>query len=302
MLISNILEMIGNTPLVRIQRAANDIPQVRSGAVKIYAKIEYFNPGGSVKDRAAARMIQEGIRSGQLTRDKIILDSTSGNTGIAYAMIGAALGYRVQLVMPGNVSIQRKRIVGTYGAEIIYSSAMEGSDGAIRLVRKIYQKERAKFFMPDQYNNEFNSTAHYDTTAPEIWQQTEGAITHFAATIGTGGTVMGASRRLREFKRTIRCYAIMPDDALHGLEGLKHMPTSIVPAIYHEEELDGVIPIATEPAYELTERLAAEEGLVVGYSSGGALLGAMEVAKQIKEGVIVTVFPDHGDRYFAERL
>lgn len=302
MLIHNILEQVGRTPLVHIRRAANDVPQVRSGKVQIYAKIEYFNPGGSVKDRAAKRMVEEGIRSGQLTKDKAILDSTSGNTGVAYAMIGAALSYKVQLVMPGNVSIQRKRIISTYGAKIIYSSAMEGSDGAIRLAKKIYEENPDQYFMPDQYNNEFNSRAHYDTTAPEIWEQTKGQVTHFATTIGTGGTVMGTSRRLKELNSKAKCYAIMPADALHGLEGLKHMPSSIVPGIYHEGELDEVIPIETEPAYELTERLAADEGLVVGYSSGGALLGAMEVARQIKEGVVVTIFPDHGDRYYAERL
>jgi cysteine synthase B len=302
LLIRNILEQVGNTPLVRIRKAANDVPQVKAGKVKIYAKLEYFNPGGSLKDRAATRMVQEGIRSGELKSGKIILDSTSGNTGIAYAMIGAVLNYPMELVMPDNVSIQRKKIIKNFGAKIIYSSAMEGSDGAICLAKKIYRENSEKYFMPDQYNNKFNPQAHTDTTAPEIWKQTEGQITHFAATIGTSGTVMGTSRGLKKLNPDVKCYALMPSDALHGLEGLKHMPTAIVPGIYHPEKLDGVIEIETEPSYEYTERLASEEGLVVGQSSGGALLGAIEVAKGIDEGVIVTIFPDHGDRYFAENF
>lgn len=299
---NSIIDQVGNTPLVRIHHVANDVPQVKSGKVQIFAKLEHFNPGGSVKDRAAARMIEEGIRSGQLTKEKILLDSTSGNTGIAYAMLGSALGYQVQLVMPGNVSSQRKQIVTVFGAEITYSSKFEGSDGAILMAKKIYKDNPNQYFMPDQYNNDFNPQAHYDTTAPEIWEQTDKKITHFVATIGTSGTVMGTSRRLKELNSKIECYAIMPADSLHGLEGLKHMPTSIVPGFYHEDELDGVIPIETEPSYDLTERLAKEEGLLVGYSSGGALLGAMEIAKKIQEGVIVTVFADHGSRYFTEGL
>lgn len=302
MLIHNILEQVGNTPLVRIRKAANHVPQVRSGAVKIFAKLEYFNPGGSVKDRAATRMIQEALKNGDLMPGKVIIDSTSGNTGIAYAMIGAALGYPIELVMPGNVSIQRKQIVETFGAKIIFSSPMEGSDGAIRMAKKLYRENQDKYFMPDQYNNDNNPRAHETTTAQEIWRQTEGQVTHFAATIGTSGTVMGTSRGLKTHNSNIKCYALMPDDSLHGLEGLKHMPSSIVPGFYHPEELDEVIGIETELSYELTERLAADEGLVVGHSSGGALLGALEVAKEIEAGVIVTVFPDHGDRYFAEAM
>ena len=217
-------------------------------------------------------------------------------------MLGAALGFPVELVMPENVSQQRKEIVETFGATIIYSSPMEGSDGAIRLAKKIYTANPQKYFMPDQYNNEFNPQAHTDTTAQEIWRQTAGEITHFAATIGTSGTIMGTSRGLKAHNPDIECFAIMPAHALHGLEGLKHMPSSIVPGIYHPEELDEVIPIETEPAYDLMERLAADEGLVVGHSSGGALLGAIEVAKRIESGLIVTIFCDHGDRYFAETL
>lgn len=299
MLISSILDKIGNTPLVRIREVGNDLPQVRSGGVRIYAKVEYFNPGGSVKDRAAYRMIQEGLKSGGLTPDKIVLDSTSGNTGVAYAMIGAALGLSVELVMPENVSRQRKQIVTTFGAKIAYSSPMEGSDGAIRLARRLLKENPEKYFMPDQYNNEFNPQAHYDTTGEEIWRQTGGRVTHLVATIGTGGTVMGTGRRLKNYDENIRVIAVEPDNALHGLEGLKHMATSIVPGIYKEEELDGKISMETEPAYEMAERLAREEGLIVGHSSGAAMIGALRTAEKLRDGVIVTIFPDHGDRYFS---
>ncbi len=299
MLLSSILDKIGNTPLVRLREVGNDLPQVKSGKVKIYAKVEYFNPGGSIKDRPAYRMIAEGLASEKLTKDRVILDSTSGNTGVAYAMIGAALGLKVELVMPENVSIQRKQIITTFGARIIYSSPMEGSDGAIRLCRKTLKENPDRYFMPDQYNNEFNPRAHYDTTGVEIWNQTEGKITHFAATIGTGGTVMGTSRRLKNYNPKIQCLAIEPDNALHGLEGLKHMASSIMPGIYKEQELDGKISMETEPAYDMAERLAREEGLIVGHSSGAAMVGALRVAEKIDEGVIVTIFCDHGDRYFS---
>src|SRR3989338_1926853 len=299
MLISSILDKIGNTPLVRIRELGRDaLPQIRSGKVKIFAKVEYFNPGGSIKDRAPKRMVLEGIKSGQLIPGKTIIDSTSGNTGVAYAMAGAGLGIPVELVMPENVSRQRKQIVTTFGAKITYSSPMEGSDGAIRLVRKILKEQPEKYFMPDQYNNEFNPQAHYDTTGVEIWRQTEGMVTHFVATIGTGGTVMGTGRRLKDYNKKIQVFAVEPDNALHGLEGLKHMASSILPGIYKEGELDGKIPMPTEPGYEMAERLAREEGLIVGHSSGAALAAALEIAKGIEEGVIVTIFPDHGDRYF----
>ncbi len=298
MLISSILDKIGNTPLVRIREIGGDLPQIRSGRVKIFAKVEYFNPGGSVKDRPACRMIREGLKSGKLTRDKVIIDSTSGNTGVAYAMIGAALDLKVDLVMPENVSRQRKQIVTTFGATITYSSPMEGSDGAIRLCRQLLKESPGKYFMPDQYNNEFNPRAHYDTTGEEIWRQTEGRVTHLIATIGTGGTVMGTGRRLKDYNRNVQVIAVEPDNALHGLEGLKHMASSILPGIYKEGELNAKIPMPTEPAYEMAERLAREEGLIVGHSSGAAMLGALRTAEKIKEGVIVTIFPDHGDRYF----
>lgn len=298
MLISSILDKIGNTPLVRIREVANDLPQVKSGKVKIYAKIEYFNPGGSIKDRPAYRMIQEGLKSGKLIPGKVIMDSTSGNTGVAYAMIGAALGLPVELVMPENVSLQRKQIVTAFGAKITYSSPMEGSDGAIRMARKLIQDDPEKYFMPDQYNNEFNPRSHYDTTGVEIWKQTEGKVTHFAATIGTSGTVMGTGRRLKDYNRNIQVVAVEPDNAMHGLEGLKHMATSIVPGIFKIDELDEKMPMETEAGYDMAERLAREEGLIVGHSSGAAMAAAYRVASRIDQGVVVTVFPDHGDRYF----
>lgn len=298
MLISSILDKIGNTPLVRIREIGKELPHVRSGKVKIYGKVEYFNPGGSIKDRPAYRMIKEGLKSGQLTKDKVIMDPTSGNTGVAYAMIGAALGLQVDLVMPGNVSQQRKNIVTTFGAKITYSSPMEGSDGAIRLAHKLKTENPDKYFMPDQYNNEFNARAHYDTTGVEIWRQTEGKVTHFVAGIGTGGTIMGTGRRLKDYNKDVQVIAVEPDNALHGLEGLKHMASSIVPGIYKERELDGKIPMPTEPAYDMCERLAREEGLIVGHSAGAAVVGALQIAGKIGEGVIVTILCDHGDRYF----
>lgn len=298
MLISSILDKIGNTPLVRIREVGKELPQVRSGKVKLYGKVEYFNPGGSIKDRPACRMIKEGLKSGALTKDKIIMDPTSGNTGVAYAMIGAALGIPVELVMPGNVSQQRKNIVTAFGAKITYSSPMEGSDGAIRLAHKLKSENPEKYFMPDQYNNEFNPRAHYDTTGVEIWRQTNGQVTHFVAGIGTGGTIMGTGRRLKDYNKNVQIIAVEPDNALHGLEGLKHMATSIVPGIYKEGELDGKIAMETEPAYDMCERLAREEGLIVGHSAGGAMVGALQIAETIQEGVVVAILCDHGDRYF----
>lgn len=294
MILSSILDQIGNTPLVKISRVARDLPD----SVEIYAKLEYFNPGGSVKDRAASRMIMEGIKAGKLTPDKIIMDPTSGNTGVAYAMIGAALGYRVELVMPANASAQRKEIADAFGAKLTFSSEFEGSDGAIRMARKLYEENPGKYFMPDQYNNPFNPQAHYDTTAPEIWRQSSGRITHFVATMGTSGTAMGTVRRLKEFNPQIQCIGGQPADALHGLEGLKHMPSSIVPGIYHESILDRIEWLDTEEAYDMVERLGREEGLIVGYSSGAAMVASLKLARTLKSGVIVTIFCDHGDRYF----
>ncbi len=297
---SSIIESIGNTPLVQIREIGQEISQVKSGRVRIFGKVEFMNPGGSVKDRPALRMIQEAIKSGQLTKDKMILDSTSGNTGVAYAMIGAALGYQSELVMPPNVSLQRKKLIEVCGAKITYSSAFEGSDGAIRLAKKLLAESPEKYFMPDQYNNPMNPQAHYDSTGVEIWRDTDQQVTHFIAGIGTGGTVMGTGRRLKDYNRQVQVIAVEPDDSLHGLEGLKHMATSIVPGIYHEKELDEKISLPTEPAYHMSERLAKEEGLIVGHSSGAAMVAAFQVAQRIKEGVIVALFPDHGSRYFMD--
>src|SRR6516225_6207711 len=289
----SVLELIGNTPLVEIQRVRDGV----APGVRLFGKIEGFNPGGSVKDRPALKMIQEGIRQGRLVPGKTILDSTSGNTGIALAMIGAALDYPVELVMPANVSRERKQMVAAFGARAIFSDPLEGSDGAIRRCREVLAADPERYFKPDQYNNEANPLAHYETTGPEIWRQTEGRVTHFVAGIGTGGTIMGTGRFLKSKNPDLQVIAVEPEDAFHGLEGLKHMASSIVPGVYHEEELDRKIPIATEAAYETVYRLGRDEGIVVGQSSGAAIWAALEVAKEIDEGVIVAISPDFGDRY-----
>jgi cysteine synthase B len=293
-----VLHLIGNTPLLEITKMTRGL----SPRVRIFAKLEGFNPGGSVKDRPALGMIQEGLRREALTPGKTILDSTSGNTGIALAMLGAVLGYPVELVMPANVSIERKKIVLAYGAKITFSSEFEGSDGAIRLCRSILHESPERYFKPDQYFNSANPLAHYQTTGPEIWYQTQGKVTHFVAGIGTGGTVMGTGRFLKEHNPHVQVIAVEPDDAFHGLEGLKHMASSIVPGIYHEEQLDRKIPVSTENAYETVYRLGREEGVLVGQSSGAALWGALAVAREIDEGVVVTLFPDFGDKYLSTTL
>src|SRR5262252_426803 len=272
--VESVLDLIGNTPLLEINRITEGIPS----GVKIYAKLEGFNPGGSVKDRPALRMVQEGLRTKKLRPGKTILDSTSGNTGIALALIGSVLGYPVELVVPGNVSTERKHIIAAYGAKITYSDPLEGSDGAIRLCRQILNADPDKYFKPDQYFNPMNPQAHYENTGPEIYRQTRGTVTHFVAGIGTGGTVMGTGRYLKEVNPKIQVIAVEPDDAWHGLEGLKHMASSIVPGIYHEEELDRKISVATDIAYETVYRLGSEEGLVVGQSSGAAMVAALQVA------------------------
>lgn len=295
MIVSSILDRIGNTPLVRIR---DSIAGIIPDTVEIYAKLEYFNPGGSVKDRAAYSMVMDGLKTGRFKKGQILMDPTSGNTGVAYAMIGAALGFEVELVMPGNASHQRKEITKAFGAKVTLSSPFEGSDGAIRLARKMYSENPGKYFMPDQYNNVMNPQAHYDGTAVEIWEQTQKRITHFVATMGTSGTVMGTTKRLKEFNKNIYCVGGQPADAMHGLEGLKHMPSSIVPGIYHESELDEVMGLETEPSYDFVEKLGKLEGLLVGYSSGAALLASVQLANRLSKGVIVTIFPDHGDRYF----
>lgn len=294
----SVLHLIGNTPLLEITKMTRGL----SPRVRVFAKLEGFNPGGSVKDRPALFMVEEGLRSGALHPGKTILDSTSGNTGIALAMIGAVLGYPVELVMPANVSVERKKIILAYGAKITFSSEFEGSDGAIRLCREILHKSPEQYFKPDQYFNPANPSAHYYTTGPEIWRQTQGQVTHFVAGIGTSGTVMGTGRFLKEQNPRIQILAVEPDDAFHGLEGLKHMASSIVPGIYHEEELDGKIAVSTENAYETVYRLGREEGVLVGQSSGAALWAALSVASALEEGTVITLFPDFGDKYLSTTL
>jgi cysteine synthase B len=291
-----IVDEIGHTPLVRI----ND-PTLKEG-VEIYAKCEFCNPGGSVKDRPARRMILEGIGSGQLTPGKVILDSTSGNTGIAYAMIGAALGYRVRLAMPASVTKERKAILAAYGADVVLTDPAEGSDGAILVAREIYQKDQSTYFKPDQYNNPANWWAHRDTTARELWQQTDGRITHFVATMGTSGTVMGTGRGLKQLHPGVRVIGVEPADAFHGIEGLKHMESSIVPGIYESSDLDRVMGVDTEDAYDTNVWLAREFGLLVGQSSGAAYWAARRLAEELDEGVIVTVFCDGGDKYMTTAM
>lgn len=296
MLIHSILEKIGNTPLVRLRKLTAHLTKT-----EIYAKIEYANPGGSIKDRAAFSMIHAAEKSGALQKGKIIMDPTSGNTGVAYAMIGAAKGYAVELVVPANMSEQRKRIARAYGATLTYSSPFEGSDGAIRLAHKLKTDFPEKYFMPDQYNNPMNPEAHIKTTAPEIWRQTEGRVTHFVATMGTSGTVMGTGTGLKQFNDRIQVIGVEPDDPFHGLEGLKHMASSIVPGIYRESCLDRKIPMSTELSYDTAARLSLHEGLLVGNSSGAAMAASLKLAEELDEqdgGVIVTIFPDHGERYF----
>ena len=296
--VESILDLIGNTPLLEICNVTDGLPP----DVKIYAKLEGMNPGGSVKDRPAWRMVQEGLRTKKLRPGKTILDSTSGNTGIALAMVGSVLHYPVELVMPGNVSVERKHIIGAYGAKVTYSDPMEGSDGAIRLCRKLLEADPERYFKPDQYFNPMNPQAHYENTGPEIYRQTNGKVTHFVAGIGTGGTVMGTGRYLKEVNPKIQIIAVEPDDALHGLEGLKHMATSIVPGIYHEEELDDKIPVSTEDAYSMVYRLSQEEGVLVGQSSGAAMFASIKLARKLRAGTIVTIFPDFGDKYLTTNL
>ena len=287
----DILKKIGNTPLLCINNLCKDLD-----GIEIYAKAEWRNAGGSVKARPALKMIEDGEKSGALTKDKTILDSTSGNTGIAYALIGKIKGYKVKLVMAANVCKERKGLMADfYGAEIVTSSPFEGSDGAIKLAQKIYDENPDKYFMPDQYNNDSNWKAHYETTAREIWEQTQGRVTHFIAGIGTGGTIMGATRRLKEYNPEIKCYALEPAEELHGIEGLKHMASSIVPGIYDESILDGKYQVSTDHSYEMVEKLEKEEGILVGHSSAAAIKGALKLAADIKKGVIVTVLPDSCD-------
>ncbi len=290
----SLLSRIGNTPLVEIRRI------LPPGRVRILAKLEGFNPGGSVKDRAAYNMIRTAEEQGVLRPGRTLIDSTSGNTGIAYAMIGAARGYDVLLAMPANASIERKKILGAYGARIRLTDPLEGSDGAIREIRRLYQESPEKYFYPDQYSNDANWRAHYETTAMEIHRQTNGEITHFVAGLGTSGTFVGATRRLKELNPRIQAISFMPDSPFHGLEGLKHMPTALVPAIYDQGLADLNMEISTEAGQQMVLRLAREEGIFAGISAGAALAAALEVARNLDQGVIVAIFPDSGDKYLSE--
>lgn len=295
-----VLERIGNTPLLRIERIASHLVNVQ-----IAAKAEWLNPGGSVKDRPAQSMIQAGIASGELRSGKTILDATSGNTGIAYAMIGAALGYRVKLFLPHSASEERKRILEAYGATLVMTPGDEGTDGAIRRVRELAAAEPEKYFYPDQYSNPANWQAHYRGTANEIWEQTEGQITHFVAALGTSGTFVGTTRRLKELNPEIRCISLQPDGPWNGLEGWKHMPTAMRPAIYDDTLADENLEVSTEESYRMVKRLAREEGLLVSPSAAAALNGCFAVASRIPAGeraVIVTVFADSAAKYLSERF
>ncbi|MGA2118814.1 MAG: cysteine synthase family protein [Bryobacteraceae bacterium] len=297
----SVLCAIGNTPLLRLERTAAEFP-----GVQILAKAEYFNPGGSVKDRPALNMILDGERSGRLHQGRVILDSTSGNTGIAYAMIAAARGYRVKLVLPANASPERKRILKAYGAEVVYSDAGDGSDGAIRLCREIYCQDPDRYFYPDQYNNPANWKAHFEHTGAEIIRQTGGALTHFVAALGTSGTFTGVTRRLRRDLQGVKCYSVQPSSGFHGLEGMKHMPTAIRPGFYDERLADGNLWIETEDAHKMVRRLARREGLLVGISSGANVHAAIVLARQAAERgqstTIVTVLCDGADKYLSEHF
>ncbi|MBI5369291.1 MAG: cysteine synthase family protein [Planctomycetes bacterium] len=287
-----LLASVGNTPLLAFPRLAAGL-----GAVRLAAKAEWFNPGGSVKDRAALRIVLDAEAAGRLTRDRVLLDSTSGNTGIALAMIGAARGYRVRLVVPSSASEERKQLLLSYGADVVYSDPMEGSDGAILEARRLLAADPDRYFYADQYNNPSNWRAHYDTTAHEIWRQTDGRITDFVAGLGTTGTFVGTARRLKELNPAIRVHSVQPATPIHGLEGLKHLATAMVPGIYDPGLADAELFVETEEAYEVVKRLAREEGVLVGYSGGAALVGALRVARARAAGLVVTVLPDGGDRY-----
>ena len=286
------VDRIGNTPLLRLARIGSELP-----GVEILGKAEWLNPGGSVKDRAASNIVTQARASGKLTSGKILLDSTSGNTGIAYAMIGAAQGFPVTLCMPENVSVERKRILHAYGANIIYTNPADGSDGAIRMARELAAKHPDLYYYADQYSNDANWQAHYHGTANEIWQQTEGRITHFVAMLGTSGTFVGTTRRLRELNPRVRCISLQPDSAFHGIEGTKHMASAIVPKIYDPSLANADLGISTEDAYAMAKRLAREEGLLVGISAAAAVVGCLQVGRQLKKNeraVFVTILSRFG--------
>ena len=293
------IERVGNTPLLRLDSVTRDLP-----GVTILGKAEWQNPGGSVKDRAAANIIRTAQREGKLAPGKTLLDATSGNTGIAYAMLGAAMGFPVTLCMPENVSPERKHILRAYGAEILYTDPGDGTDGAIRRARALAAAEPAKYFYADQYSNQANWQAHFLTTANEIWRQTEGRVTHFVAMLGTSGTFMGTTRRLRELNPAVRCISLQPDSPFHGIEGAKHMPSAMVPPIYDPRLADENLEISTEESYAMVKRLAREAGLLVGISAGAAVVGSLEVARRenLKDAMIVTILCDSADKYLSERF
>jgi len=297
----SLLATIGNTPLIRLEKIPREFP-----GIEIFAKAEYFNPGGSVKDRAAVSMVLDGERSGKLNHDRTILDSTSGNTGIAYAMIGANRGYKVKLVLPGNASDERKRILKAYGAEMVFSASDEGSDGAIRLCRQLYREDPDRYFYPDQYNNPANWKAHFENTGPEIIKQTGARLTHFVASMGTSGTFTGITRRLRRDLPDVKCISVQPSSGFHGLEGLKHMPTAIRPGFYDDKLADDNLWMETEDAYRMVRRLAREEGLLVGISAGCNVHAATVVARDLaslgESGIIVTVLCDSAEKYLSEHF
>jgi S-sulfo-L-cysteine synthase (O-acetyl-L-serine-dependent) len=292
---ATVTELVGNTPLLELASVSAEVSDVR-----ILGKAEWYNPGGSVKDRPALWMIRDGERSGALTPGKTILDATSGNTGIAYAWIGAALGYKVKLCMPGNASEERKKLLRAYEVEFVLTDPGEGSDGAIREVRRLYAEDPERYFYPDQYSNPANPRAHYESTAPEIWDQTGGEITHFVAGLGTSGTFVGTASRLKEYNPEIKVISFEPESAFHGLEGMKHMESAIVPEIYDPTIADENRRIATEDAYEMVKRLAREDGVLVGVSAGAAVATALEVAREIEGGVVVTILCDGADKYLSE--
>ncbi len=296
--LASVLEAVGNTPLIRLHGIAPNAP-----GVEIYLKLEFANPGGSVKDRPALRMVQDAMKDGRLTSDKILIDSTSGNTGVAYSLMGAAMGFRVHLVMPKNVTKARKDITQAFGTELIFSDPMEGSDGAIRLVKKIVGEDPEKYFYPDQYSNPSNPLAHYYGTAGEIIDALGDRITHFVTGLGTSGTMMGTTRRLHEHTPRVTCIAVEPAEALHGLEGLKHMGSSIVPPIWDPTTVDEILPITTEEGWDMSDKLAATQGLHVGHSTGANVAGAVKIAERAQRehggGCVVTIACDRGDRYFA---
>jgi cysteine synthase B len=291
-----LLDLIGNTPLLAMQRLTRHLPP----AVKVVAKAEWQNPGGSIKDRAALGMILDGERRGLLTREKTIIDATSGNTGIAYAMIAAERGYKVTLCLPKNASVERKQTLLAYGAELILTDPHEGTDGAQRHVKTVVDADPDRYFYPDQYNNPANWRAHYETTAEEIWRQTDGQVTHFIAGTGTSGTFMGVTRRLKELNPSVFCATMQPDSPLHGLEGVKHMATALVPGIFEPSIADEQIDVATEDAHRMVLRLAREEGILVGPSSGANMVAALRVAGRLKEGVVVTILTDSAAKYLSE--